>query len=265
VDAYAAGQLSRSLDRLHSVSYFLPAANEKFGELGMNTRMHYFASRAAPIPAAWDLASPTTVTRIRYEIIDAALPRVLGEDLAHSSAVARGAEMLRRTAEAIPNGDGRPLYAAHAELDWPDAPYVQLWHAITLLREYRGDGHIAALVTNGLNGLESLVTHTAMGIGFKADFARLLRGWSDEQWAEAVEGLRARGLLDAAGELTDDGTKLRSKVEDLTDQLAYTPWRTLSDDQASDLVGLAILVRDAVRATGLMPPAGLGPRYGQHR
>ena len=67
-------------------------------------------------------------------------------------------------AEAIPNADGRPRYAGHAELDWPNAPYAQLWHAITLLREYRGDGHIAALVTHGLSGLEALITHIAMGI-----------------------------------------------------------------------------------------------------
>ncbi|MCW2688749.1 MAG: hypothetical protein JWR37_3639 [Mycobacterium sp.] len=289
MDAYAAGQLSRSLDRLHSVSYFLPEANEKFGELGMDSRMHYFASRSAPmgavtanvvaatfynfnpelvaaaIPAAWELASPAAVTRLRYEIIETALPRVLGEDLANSSAVARAADMLRRTADAIPNADGRPLYGAHAELAWPEPPYAQLWHAITLLREYRGDGHIAALVTHRLNGLEALVTHTAMGIGFKADFARLLRGWSDEQWAAAVEGLRARGLVDASGELTDEGTKLRSKIENLTDKLAYPPWRTLSNDQVSELIGLAELVREAVRAAGLIPTAGLGPRYGQHR
>ena len=74
------------------------------------------------------------------------LPKILGEERVRSPEFAHSAAIVRRTAEAIPNADGRPLYAGHAELDWPDTPYAQLWHAITLLREYRGDGHIAALV-----------------------------------------------------------------------------------------------------------------------
>ena len=107
----------------------------------------------------------------------------------------------------------------------PDTPnwtgrrrrYAQLWHAITLLREYRGDGHIAALVTHGLNGIEALITHIATGTGFDPEFGRRLRGWSREQWDAAVIGLKERGLLDDAGQLTTAGNDLRSKIEDLTD------------------------------------------------
>lgn len=289
MDAFAAGQLSRGLDRIHSVIYFVPDANERFGAIGMQGRMHYFASRAAPmgrvtaqvvaatfynfnpdlvakaIPAAWELASPEEVTRVRYQIVDAALPRVLGDRLAASSELAGGAELLRRTAEAIPNADGRPLYAGHAELPWPDTTHVQLWHAITLLREYRGDGHIAALVAHGLSGLESLITHTATGIGFTVEFARRLRGWSQEQWDAAAEGLRVRGLLDEIGGLTSAGEEMRSRVEDLTDQLAFAPWQTLSHEQASQLVGLSALIRDAVSEAGVFPSGAFGPRFGDHR
>ncbi len=127
------------------------------------------------------------------------------------------------------DSDGRALYAGHAELDWPDAPYAQLWHAITLLREYRGDGHIAALATHGLNGIEALITHIATGTGFDPEFGRRLRGWSQEQWDAAVTGLEERGLLDDAGQLTAAGNELRSKVEDLTDELAYAPWQTIKN------------------------------------
>jgi hypothetical protein len=67
-------------------------------------------------------------------------------------------------AESIRNSDGRPLHAGHAELPWPDSPLAALWHAITLLREYRGDGHIIALVANGPRGLEALITCAATGI-----------------------------------------------------------------------------------------------------
>jgi hypothetical protein len=94
MDAFSAGRLTRTLDPVHSVAYFLPAATERFGALGMQGRTSYFAMRSAPmgavvagvaaatfynfnpelvaasIPAAWQMAPPETVTRIRYEIVE---------------------------------------------------------------------------------------------------------------------------------------------------------------------------------------------------
>ena len=96
-----------------------------------------------------------------------------------------------------------------------------------MLREYRGDGHITALVTHGLSRLEALITHAATGIGFNADCARRLRGWSHDEWNAATDGLISRGILDADGGLTTAGTELRSTIEGLTDELGYPPWRTL--------------------------------------
>ena len=146
MDAFSAGQLSRSLDRLHSTIHFVPEAGEMFGKLGLEPRMQYFASRSAPmgavsakvvaatfynfnpeliaqaIPAAWDVASPKAVTGMRYEIVNASLPGILGEKRVSSPQFAHSTAIVRRTAEAIPNADGRPLYAGHAELDWPNAP-----------------------------------------------------------------------------------------------------------------------------------------------
>jgi hypothetical protein len=289
VDAFGAGRLTRSLDPLHAIVYFVPEANEKFGELGLDFRAHYFASRSAPmgavsanvvaatfynfslrlvasvIPAAWELASPATVTRVRYEIVETALPRVLGDELSQSPQLARAAALLRRVAESIPNADGRPLYAGHAELPWPDTPIVGLWHAVTLLREYRGDGHIAALVANEVCGLDALITHTATGIGFNTDFARRSRGWSSDEWNAATEGLVSQGILRGAGELTPAGTELRSRIEDLTDELGYPPWRARAEDQADELVGLAKAIREAAQAAGIFPAGAFGPRRGQHR
>ena len=289
MEAFAAGRLTRTLDTLHSVVYFLPEADEKFGELGLDSRTHYFAGRSAPmgavaanvaaatfynfnprlvaraIPAAWELASPGEVTRVRYELVASALPRVLGEQLSRSTEVARAATLLRDVAEAIPNADGRPLYAGHAELPWPDSPLVALWHAITLLREYRGDGHIVALVTHGLSGLEALITHAATGIGFNAEYARRLRGWSHDEWNAVTEGLISRGILRGEGELTTAGTELRSTIEDLTDELGYPPWRALPAEQGDALVGFAKVIRAAVQAAGIFPAEAFGPRYGQPR
>ncbi len=277
------------LDTLHSVVYFSPEADEMFGALGFDSVTHYFAGRSAPmgavaanvvaatfynfnprlvaraIPAAWELASPTEVTRVRYELVASVMPRALGEELTGSTEVARAATLLRGVAESIPNADGRPLYAGHAELPWPDSPLVALWHAITLLREYRGDGHIFALVTHGLSGLEALISYAATGIGFTAQSARRLRGWSNDEWNAATEDLITRGILDRDGELTTAGTELRSRIEDLTDELGYPPWRTLPAEQADELVGFAKVIRAAVQAAGIFPTGVFGPRYGQPR
>lgn len=288
MDAFAAGRLLRTIDILHSISYFIPEAAERFGALGMRGRMPYFAARSAPmgavsaevvaatfynfnpdlvaksIPAAWELASPETVTSVRYEVIDAGVPLVLG-DLARSDELGRVAAILRGAAEAIPNGDGRALYSAHAALPWPESAHGELWHAVTLLREYRGDGHIAALIANGLSGLEALITHTAAGIGFSVEFARGLRGWSEEQWAGSAAKLRDRGLLDDADALTPAAIELRSGIEDLTDALAFAPWSAMSDQDAAAVASVAKGIRAAVKSANLFPGEAFGPRYGEHR
>ena len=289
MDAFSAGRLTRTLDPLHSVAYFVPDVGERFGALGMQGRTPYFAARSAPmgavvahvvvatfynfnpglvaasIPGAWQMASPETVTEIRYSIVEEALPQVLGESLVNSAELARAADVLSRVAEAIPDADGRPLYAGHAELPWPQSPHSRLWHAITLLREYRGDGHIAALLTYRLSGLEALITHTASGIGFTVDFARRLRGWSDEQWASATEQLRQRRLVNASGALTTAGIQLRTEIEDLTDRLAFAPWKTLADDDAAELERFAAVIRQAVVDAGVFPPGAFASRWGAHR
>lgn len=289
MDAYTAGRLCRSIDPLHSLTYFAPAVAERFGALGMRGLTPYFAVRSAPmgavpaevvaatfynfnpdlvaksIPHAWTLASPQQVTTLRYELVDEVLPRVLGDELTRSPELARAAEVLRRAAEAVPNGDGRPLYAAHAGLPWPETPHGRLWHAVTLLREYRGDGHTAALIANGLSGLEALISHTAAGIGFSEEFARGLRGWSDEQWADGVQRLRSRGLLDGDAMLTETGSQLRARIEDLTDDLGHAPWTVLSDDERQHIVAVGKAIRDAVGAAKLFPEGAFGPRYGEPR
>ena len=76
----------------------------------------------------------------------------------------RAAELARAAAEeASRRIEGRPLAAAHADVAWPAEPHLVLWHAQSILREYRGDGHIALLVVHGLSGVEALVTHAAAG------------------------------------------------------------------------------------------------------
>ncbi|HEY5399341.1 MAG TPA: hypothetical protein VIL16_28565 [Trebonia sp.] len=263
---------------LHSLIYFAPETEHYLTGVGLRgNRMCYFAGRAAPmgavgksvvastfynfnpalvarsIPAAWELATPATVIEARLVAVDAALTRLLGEDVIASDDM-RALSVLAREATAACTPEGRPLYAGNADLDWPDAPHLVMWHALTLLREHRGDGHICALACAGLSGIEALVTHTKTGNGFLTEFAMSTRGWSQPEWDAAVARLQARGLLDADSELTDAGQALRAQLEADTDRMAEPPWQHLGDERTEEVVRIAKAMSRAVAAAGAFPP-----------
>ena len=167
---------------------------------------------------------------------------------------------LTREAAAACRPEGRPLYAGHAGLDWPDAPHLVMWHALSLLREHRGDGHICALVAAGLSGLETLVTHTATGQGFVTGFARASRGWSEEEWEGTAGALAGRGLLGGDGALTPAGEAPRDQVEEETDRLAAVPWQRLGDERTEEVVRIGRAMTRTVMKAGAFPREGVFAR-----
>jgi hypothetical protein len=279
MDPVVARKTWRTIEPIHSMVYFVPEAAERYAALGLRgNRMGYFASRSAAmgaasaesviaafynfnpdlvrraIPQAWTLASPAAVLVARLDAVDRALLRGLGEEVLGSSELAEAAALARRAAEgAVGDLCGRPLFAAHASLTWPDAPHLVLWHAQTLLREYRGDGHIAALLMAGLDPVEALVTHAAAG-DVAVDVLRATRAWPDADWAAAGDRLRGRGLLtDAdAPELTRSGHTLRQQIEDQTDAAAVRAYRALGEEGCARLRQLGRPLSQAVIATGLL-------------
>lgn len=273
----AAAQCHRVVEPIHAMVYFAPEGQEEYGAIGIEGgRLPYFASRSAPlgavgpglvgatfyyfnpemvaqsIPRAWQIASPETVLEARFTVADRALRRLLGNELASSEATAELAGLLREASEGC-SPEGRPLYAAHADLDWPDDTLGVLWHATSLLREFRGDGHIATLVNHGLGGLAALVTHTATRQGFLPDAARKRRGWSEEQWATAETELRERGILDDTGALTAEGARERERIEDETNAAAAAPWQRLGAEKANRVHDLGRTLRDAILSGGAFP------------
>ncbi|MBP5872121.1 hypothetical protein QBB33_26730 [Streptomyces scabiei] len=258
-----ARQTWRTLEPYHGAVYFSPEAAGQYAQLGVDAKTGYFASRsaalgAAPadlviatfynfnpqlvrraIPAAWEAATPQRFAAARLTAVDATLRRILGTDVS-TPALTRAAELARAAAEvAVRHPQGRPLFAAHAALPWPSPPHLVLWHAQTLLREFRGDGHVAALLTAGLSGLEALVTHAATG-AIDAAVLRDSRAWTPEQWEEAVRNLRERGWLSDGPHLalTEDGTRRRAEIEDTTDRLADLPYTTLGPADCGELRSL---------------------------
>ena len=250
----------RLAEPLHAMIYFAPEVPERFGALGVPAGVDYFASRGAvfgavgpgpvvatffnfepglvarALPAVWDVVSPATALRMRLEAADAALVRGLGEAV-HSPGVAEAADLARRAAESAgAYAEGRPLFAAHAEQAWPTAPHLVLWHAQTLLREFRGDAHVAGLLMAGLSGLQSIVLHAASGQA-NGKFLRASRGWTREQWAGEVAALQEQGLL-TGEELSERGRALRDGLEADTDRLAVPAYRVLGAEGAGRLAEL---------------------------
>jgi hypothetical protein len=259
-DPALVGRAHRAIDPLHSQLYFAPEHDEHLSATGLKPgRMSYFAGRAAPmgavgagvvtatfynfspslvahmIPRAWTLASPEQVLAARLDAARASLTRMLG-DAVGSDEVVELAALLLEACAALTT-EGRPLFAGHADLPWPDEPLLQVWHGASLLREHRGDGHVAVLLHAGLTGLEALITHCATGRGFTETAAKATRGWKDEEWAAACAALAGRGLLDDAG-LTADGEQLRAHIEVQTDALAADPWLSLGAGKTARVVEL---------------------------
>lgn len=251
MDALLARRMLRTLEPYHAVVYAVPEAEAAYTALGLRPgRMGYFASRSAamgPVPAevviatfynfqpdlirsvipeAWSLASPAAILEARLRVVDAGLRRILGEKALLSPEMEEAAASARVAAEAC-TPVGRALYAAHASLPWPKEPHLALWHALTLLREFRGDGHIAALVAAGHSGCDALMMHHAMDELPRAFAAS--RNWSDAEWTANRASLMDRGLFDSDGALTAAGRESRQWVEDRTDELALPVWEPLGE------------------------------------
>ena len=270
------------LNPLHSTHYFSPDLGRELAEAGVtDSSAAYFAVRAAAmgpvgagtvtatfynfrhelverhVPEVWRAASPETVLAARTRAVDATLRRLLGDEVIASKEVAEAAELALRAAEACTR-TARPLYAAHADLPVPDEPHLALWHAATLLREHRGDGHLAVLLGAELDPLEALVSHTATGKGMAPKWVLATRGWAREDWDAASGRLRERGLLSAEGELTEAGVTLRMEIEARTDRLDTAPYEHLGATGVERLTELAGGLLMAAMAAGAFPKGMIG-------
>ncbi|SDX73174.1 hypothetical protein SAMN05421504_103642 [Amycolatopsis xylanica] len=267
----------RIIEPYHGMIYFAPEATAAYKELGLASRAGYFASRSAalgPVPPsvvvatfynfnpatvhasladAWTITTPAAVLEARHTAADQVLRRILG-DTVTSPEMIRAAQLIHAAAETITaDVTGRPLFAAHAALPWPSEPHMILWHAQTLLREYRGDAHIAALLTAGLSGIEALITHAAAG-DVPAETLRNSRTWAIEDWQAAIAALRKRDWLtdDEAPTFTPTGAARRAEIERATDENSVTPYAHLGEEACAELQTLVKPFSRALAAE-LMP------------
>jgi hypothetical protein len=265
----------RTLEPFHALSYFSRETREETDAIGLRGGwMSYFACRAAPLgpvgpevvaaaffsfhpamvgrslPDAWRFAAPAEALDARLRAVDRAVRRVL-PDAADSPAMRRAADRAREAADLAPVA-GRVLAAANRALPWADEPHLALWQATAVLRESRGDGHVAALVTAGLSPVEALVTVAAAG-GPSREVFRTFRGWSDAEWDDGARRLRERGWLGADGRLTEQGVRGRAAVERITDELAMQTWSALGEARTGELLGAVRPWSRLLLATGGVP------------
>lgn len=258
--ASTARRMFELLEPICLVTFFADEANEELAALGHRTYWDgYFASRAAPlgrvpaqvvhaafysfadgeaarhIPSAWETAPPEASFAAWQRGSAASVRRILGEELATSPGLAHAADLTTRAATSAPT-QGRVIYAGWRALPVPSDPVARLWHSATMLREHRGDGHVAALVGARIGGTEAhVLSALEMGIHPPESFGRI-HHLPKQRLAEVMDGLRERGLVDSDGWFTDAGRETKHRIEALTDELAAPPYDALSATELAELV-----------------------------
>ncbi|MCQ9180988.1 MarR family transcriptional regulator [Streptomyces sp. IBSBF 2953] len=248
------------LEPICLVTYVAQECNEELAALGHRTYWDgYFASRAAPlgrvpaqvvhaafysfadgeaarhIPSAWETIPPEASVAARERGSAVSLRRILGDEQAGSPGLVRAADLATKAATSAPT-QGRVMFAGMRTLPVPGDPVARLWHSATMLREHRGDGHVAALVGARIGGTEAhLLDALARGIDPPESFGRV-HHLPKARLAAAMDGLRGRGLVDAEDRFTDAGREIKQRVEALTDELAAPPYDALSPAELDELV-----------------------------
>ncbi|MFC4148832.1 hypothetical protein ACFO0M_21460 [Micromonospora mangrovi] len=242
-------------ESVHSVTYFHPRARAAYEAVGLRGYWRgYFAGRTAPLgaveappviavffnfaprmveralPSVWRLATPAEALRARLTGAVQALAEFTYE--LPESHLVEAAELLEAAAGEVEVA-GRVLGAANAALPAGEYPLARLWQAATTLREHRGDGHVGALVSTGLDPVEVLAWRCR--VDQSREFHRMARGWTDEEWAAAEDRLVDRGWLTADRAPTPHGTDAFRAVEEATDRAAAGPWRALGAERTERL------------------------------
>jgi hypothetical protein len=242
------------------IPYSAEDANAAMFALGFTNYWDtYFAGRAAPlglvppevvdalfynfapgevarhIPKVWRTTTPAAAIAARQRGCATALRRILGDHV-DTPAFARATELLLRAATSAPV-EGRPMYAALRAVPIPDDGVARCFHAASLLREHRGDGHIAALMTEGIGGLEAHVL-LALDMNMPAEKFGRIHHLPAQQLAAVIDGMRDRDLIGPDGWLSERGRGVKQRVEALTDDLAARPYERLEPDEVDELVAI---------------------------
>jgi hypothetical protein len=265
-----------AINMAHRLVYFVPEANEEYAALGVEPgRGTYFASRTAPMGAVpdevilatfynfseravrtaeigkvWSGASPESLQAARFKAVRRSLDRVGFAMTAEQIAEARA---LIDPVVAGLSLAGKPLAAANSAVPLPGDALLALWQQVTIIREWRGDVHIALLIANAIGPCECMVLQVGTG-RFPLGITQATRMWNEAEWAEAIVALGARGWLQADGAMTGAGTAAREHIEDETDRLCEPIWKPIGEAGAKRLAALLDPIHVAMSAAGTYGP-----------
>ena len=201
------------------------------------------------VTAGWTITDAATVCDARRRGAIGQLERIVG---AKPGGIAQARATLERAVNVL-RPEGRPLFAGTLSQSIPDTELGATWHFGDMLREYRGDAHTAAWISAGLDATEiGLLTELFWGLPLKS-YSRT-RGWSEDDYAGAIERLESRGLL-KDGSFTPAGRELRESVEVHTDDQMRGVIATIGDDFGR-LIDQLTAWSNAVRAMKGYPESG---------
>ncbi len=258
-DASVARRMFDLVEPIGVIPYSADDPNEAMFALGFTNYWDtYFAGRAAPlgssvpaevvhalfynfapgevarhIPKVWATTTPEAAIAARQEGCVNALNRILG-GLVDTSDFTRAVALLTKAATSAPL-EGRPLYASLRSLRLPEEPVARLFHAASLLREHRGDGHVAALMAEGIGGLEAHVL-LALDMGIPGPTFGRIHHLPSAQLTDLIDGMKARGLIEDEATFTPAGREAKDRVEALTDKLAVAPYEVLEPAELDELM-----------------------------
>ena len=264
-------KLNTMVSPVHGFIYFAPEAAEEYSAVGLPATHHYFASRGAalgPVPAevivatffnfpphmvdaaipdAWAIATPADIQSARMRAAGRVLMRLAGDAIT-AAELSEATDLAGRVVDGV--GDaGRPLAAANRAVPEPDDPWERLWQRVTVIREWRGDVHIAALVAASVGPVEALLLHAATGIVPLAAL-KATRQWADDDYGAGVARLQTKGLLGADEAFTEAGRAFRDGIEQQTDAASLPLVEAIGPADTQRLLDLLRPVRTALTEGG---------------
>jgi len=230
--------------------YFAPEAHANYAKLGLaGYGPGYFCSRGASlgrpsglvvtaafgvfspavvVPAVeegWSKTTPEAILAARYDGATASLRRLFGEPDAKQ--LSRAVELLRRGLDAA-EGPGHALFSGLKSLPFPEEPLGQLWRCCDMVREHRGDSHIAVWTKAMVAPVEiQLMSELQMGIPLKTYSAT--RGWTVAQMDATLDGMRAKGWMEG-DVFSAEGRRFREQLEAETDAMEVPTVEAIGGD-----------------------------------
>lgn len=283
--------VSSRLNSFHSAMYFSETVGREYAKHGLEPGVEgNLAGRSAPLgrvnarvvsaayynyshaflstqfPKLWDTASPETMVQARFDAVAAFMAELFDsrEDIALLTEAATQVATAVEPVLANMDFSGRVLAQATADAltaHKPNTAFERLWGVATIAREFRGDGHVASLVTTGVPGIDALMLDVATGASFKPRAAQKTRGYTDEEWKAAQSRLAEAGLITVGEDergfdlpaITDAGRDLKEQVEQLTDGTVAAAWSVLSDEEIEALVSPSRSLIKVLAQSGAFP------------